>query len=134
QPDEAVARRVVAQLDPHFPSESFPLNWVLCETLVYLQAPTAAAKGVALLNSSPSQEEQIEYARSLRMLKTGWTLPLRTEYFNWFFKAATYRGGASFDKFVEFIRKDALATLSESETASLAELLAKTPVRKSPLE
>jgi len=93
-----------------------------------------AAKGVALLDSAPSQEEQIEFARSLRMLKTGWTLPLRTTYFNWFFKAANYRGGASFDKFVEFIRNDALATLTDSEKASLAELLAKTPQRKSPLE
>jgi putative heme-binding domain-containing protein len=93
-----------------------------------------AAKGVALLDGAPSQEEQIEYARSLRMLKAGWTLPLRTAYFNWFFKAANYRGGASFDKFVEFIRNDALATLTDSEKASLADLLAKTPQRKSPME
>jgi putative heme-binding domain-containing protein len=133
-PDAALAKSIIAQLEPQFPSPSFPLNWLLCETLAYLQSPGLAAKGVALLENSPSQEEQIEYARSLRMLKAGWTLPLRTTYFNWFFKAANYRGGASFDKFVEFIRNDALVTLDDSEKASLADLLAKVPARKSPLE
>ncbi len=134
RPDGAFAERVVAQLDPHFPAPTFPLNWMLCETLVYLQAPTAAAKSMALLESSPSQEEQIEYARSLRMLKAGWTLPLRIGYLNWFLKAANYRGGGSFEKYVEMIRTEALATLSDSEKASLAELLARKPQRKSPLE
>ena len=46
----------------------------------------------------------MEYARSLRMLKAGWTTDLRTAYFEWFLKAANYRGGASFEKFIEFIR------------------------------
>ena len=34
--------------------------------LVYLQAPDAAAKTVALLGQAPTQEEQIDYARDLR--------------------------------------------------------------------
>ena len=34
-----------------------------------------------LIADAPTQEEQIEYARSLHMLDTGWTLPLRTAYF-----------------------------------------------------
>lgn len=133
-PAEAVAQRVIGQLDPHFPAPVFPLNWMLLETLVYLQSPTAAAKGIALLESAPGQEEQIEYARSLRMLKAGWTLPLRTTYINWFIKAANYRGGVAFDKWVELIRSDALKTLTEDEQKALAELLAIKPQRKTPLE
>lgn len=134
RPDAAEAAKIVAQLDPHFPAKSFPLNWLLCETLVYLQAPGTAAKGIALLERAPSQEQQIEYARSLRMLREGWTLPLRRSYFGWFFKAANYRGGASFDKFLEFIRTEALATLTEAEGKSLADLLDKVPQRKTPAE
>lgn len=133
-PADAVREQVIAQLDAHFPAPVFPLNWMLLETLVYLEAPTAAAKGIALLEKAPGQEEQIEYARSLRALKTGWTLPLRTSYINWFIKAANYRGGVAFDKWVEQIRNDALKTLSEQEQMSLAELLAVKPQRKSPLE
>jgi putative heme-binding domain-containing protein len=107
---------------------------MLCETLVAVQSPTIAAKGMAAIKSAPGQEEQMEYARSLRMLKTGWTKELRTEQFNWFLRAANYRGGASFEKFIEFIRNDSEATLSAAEKTELAELLAKKPVKKSPLE
>jgi putative heme-binding domain-containing protein len=134
QPDVARVEKLIAKLDAQFPAQSPELNWLLCETLVYLQSPSAAAKGMTLIASAPTQEEQIEYARSLRMLKTGWTTELRTAYFEWFLKAANFRGGASFDKFIEFIRNDALATLSEAEKTELAAVLAKQPVRKSAIE
>ena len=134
KPDEATAQRLIAKLEPHFPADNFPLNWELCESLVFLQSPTFAAKGIAALKNAPGQEEQMEYARSLRMLKTGWTTALRTDQFNWFLRAANYRGGASFEKFIEFIRTDAEASLSPAEKTALAELLAKKPVKKSPLE
>lgn len=133
-PEEDVVAQVLAQLDSRFPAETQELNRLLCETLVYLQSPTVAAKAIDLLRDAPTQEEQMEYARSLRMLKSGWTTELRTEYFNWFLKAASYRGGASFDKFVEFIRNDAVASLSEEEKNTMQELLAKVPVKKSPLQ
>lgn len=134
RPDQDRVVKLQAKLDPVFPAESADLNWLLCETLVYLQAPSTAAKAMALIQRAPSQEEQIEYARSLRMLKAGWTIPLRTAYIEWLIKAANYRGGASFEKFITFIRNDALTTLTESEKRELAELLAKKPERKSVLE
>jgi putative heme-binding domain-containing protein len=68
------------------------------------------------------------------MLKTGWTTALRTEQFEWFLKAANYRGGASFEKFIEFIRTDAEASLSAEERVALQTVLAKKPEKKSPLE
>lgn len=133
-PDDTAVNAIVAQLDPHFPAPSFELNWVLCETLAFLQAPSVAAKGIKLLQQSPTQEEQMEYARSLRLLKTGWNTPLRTAYFDWFLKAANYRGGASFAKFIEFIQDDAVASLSDAERAELKDVLARKPVVKSPFE
>ena len=63
--------QLIKKLDPLFPAVSFEQNWLLCETLVYLQSPTVAAKAMTLIKNTPSQEPQIEYARSLRMLKTG---------------------------------------------------------------
>ncbi len=134
RPDDATVERLIAKLDPQFPAARFELNWVLCETLVYLQSPTVAAKAVALIQKSPTQEEQIEYARSLRMLKAGWTTQLRTDYFDWLLKAANYRGGASFEKFLEFIRTGAEATMTAAEKTALQDVLAKKPVKKSPLE
>ena len=134
RPDEATVNQLIKKLDPLLPTASFEQNWLLCETLVYLQSPTVAAKAMTLIKNAPSQEPQIEYARSLRMLKTGWTRELRTAYLEWFLKAANYRGGASFSKFIEFIRNDALATFTDAEKTELAELIAKKPEQKSTLE
>lgn len=134
RPDEATVAKLSAKLDPLFPAKGADTNWLLCETLCYLQSPTAAAKGMALIAAAPTQEEQIEYARSLRMLKAGWTKDTRTQYLNWFLTAANFRGGASFDKFIEFIRTDAVANLTDAEKAEFADLLAKKPERKSAIE
>ena len=134
RPSDAEVQKLIAMLDPVFPAPSRELNWLLCETLAYLQSPTVAAKGIALLTSAPTQEEQIEYARSLRMLTTGWTPQLRTAYFEWFVTAANYRGGASFEKFIEFIRSDAIASLTDAETSALGELLIRKPAKKSVIE
>jgi len=133
-PDDATVAAIIAKLDPAYPADNFELNWLLTETLGYLQDPKAAAKGMALITAAESQEPQMEYARSLRFLKTGWTKELRTQQLEWFLKAANYKGGASFDKFIEFIRNDSLTTFTPEENAQLAELIAKKPERKSAIE
>lgn len=132
--DVATTTKLTAKLEAVIPAPSFDLNWLLCETLAFLQSPNAASKGIKLIAEAPTQEEQIEYARSLRRLKVGWTKELRTSQFEWFLKAANYRGGTSFEKFIEFIRTDAEATLTDAERKELVELLAKKPEKKSALE
>ncbi|HEY3898343.1 MAG TPA: heme-binding protein [Chthoniobacter sp.] len=134
RPDDTDVKALLAKFDPTFPAPTYELNWLLCDTLVYLQSPTVASKAVPMIEKATTQEEQMEYARSLRMLKTGWTKPLHTAYFEWFLKAANYRGGASFAKFIEFIRNDAVASLSDTEKTELADVLAKQPEKKSALE
>lgn len=134
RPDDSTVEKLTIAIDPLFPSNSADLNWLLCETLAYLQSPTVAAKTMALIEAAPTQEEQVQYARSIRMLKTGWTAELQTDYFQWFLKAANYRGGASFAKFIEFIRNDAVASLNNAQKESLKELLAQKPERISALE
>lgn len=134
RPDDALVARLISQLDPLFPSESDELNWLLCETLAWLQSPAVAKKAMAMIESAPSQEEQLQYARSIRMLKAGWNTELHTAYFEWFLKAGSYRGGASFEKFIQFIRNDAVASLNDSQKQTLAAVLEKKPVRKSALE
>lgn len=133
-PDDATVAAIIAKLDPAYPADNFELNWLLTETLAYLQAPNTAAKGLALIAAAESQEPEMEYARSLRFLKTGWTPELRTQQLEWFLKAANYKGGASFDKFIEFIRNDTLSTFTDAEKTQLAALIAKKPERKSAIE
>ena len=134
RPDDVTVKTIAAKLDPLFPAATREANWLLCETLVYLQSPTVAAKAITLIKAAATQEEQIEYARSLRLLKAGWTTATRTAYLEWLLKAVNYRGGASFDKFIEFVRNDALATFTDAEKTELAELIARKPERKSVVE
>jgi len=125
---------LLAKLDPLFPAASADLNWLLCETLVALRSPSVAAKALALIAAAPAQEEQIEYARSLRLLDAGWTPVTRTAYFEWFHKAANFRGGASFAAFIANIRNDALATLTPAERTALAPVLNKKTETRSAIE
>ena len=134
RPDENLTEQLVAKLDPLFPANHPDLNWLLCETLSWLQSPTVAEKAMELIQNAPTQEEQLQYARSIRFLKAGWTPELRTAYFEWFLKAANYRGGVSFEKFLEFIRNDAVASLSDDVKESMAELLERKPEKKSVME
>ena len=134
RPADAEANKLIAWLEPRFPADSYEVNWLLCETLAWLQSPEVAAKTMALIAKAPTQEEQMQYARSIRMLKNGWTPELREAYFEWFLKAANYRGGASFEKFVQFIRDDAVASLTDNEKETFKDLLAKKPEQKSVLE
>lgn len=120
---DAVAKR----LDAVFPSGNRYVDGMLLETLVYLQHPDAAKKAIKLLAEAPTQEEQLEYVRSLRMLKTGWTPELRKEYFGWFVKAATYKGGNSFQGFLRLIKTDAVATLTDQEKVALQPILDAKP-------
>ena len=127
RPDPAGTAALVARLDPHYPAKSRELNAELAQLLVFLEAPDAARKTVALLDQAPTQEEQLDYAKALRVLKTGWTPDVRKAYANWFVKAANYKGGNSFRGFINNIRRDALANMSEAERAELAPLIETKP-------
>jgi len=136
KPDDAGVAAVTRYYDAAYPAANFELNWLLTETLSFLQSPTLAAKAMAVVADAGSQEPEMEIMRSLRMLKAGWTPELREKQLNWFVKAASYRGGSSFGKFIEFIRNDSLATFSPEELTRHDKLvaLAKNPPIKSAYE
>src|SRR5207248_2639708 len=49
RPDEAQRSRVLAVLDSHYPAKSRFVNAMLCEILVYLEAPEVVTRALALL-------------------------------------------------------------------------------------
>ena len=136
QPDEAGVAALSRYYDAAYPAADFELNWLLTETLGFLQSPTLAAKAMGLVAAAGSQEPEMELMRSLRLLKAGWTPALREQQLRWFVRAASYRGGSSFTKFIEFIRNDSLTTFTPEETTRHAELIAtaKNPPVKSAYE
>jgi putative heme-binding domain-containing protein len=122
-PDETVRKEVIARLDSLYPARDRRQNVFLTELLCYLQAPSAAEKGMKLLAASPAQEEQINLIKSLRFLKEGWTTDLHRQLFEWFAKAQTYRGGNNFPSFITELRNDSLANTSESDKQALDKLI-----------
>ncbi|MEW6161019.1 MAG: c-type cytochrome [Verrucomicrobiota bacterium] len=131
RPDDSTRQQLIAKFDPLFPASSRELNSELSQMLVYLEAPSAAGKLMAALRTAPTQEEQMDYVRTLRVLKTGWTPQWREEYFNWFLKAANFKGGSSLAGFLRDMKNDAVATLTEEEKLALKPILEAKPERKS---
>jgi putative heme-binding domain-containing protein len=141
-PDRAAS--LVDELSPQYPAASEWLNRELVQLLLHLNAPDAIARTLDLLDRAVTQEEQVHYLYHLRTVRTGWTLPQRERYFNWFIKlkeASTaarhppdlkrwfaeagreYSDGSSYAKFLVNIRQDAIATLTVAERAGLQPLL-----------
>ncbi len=134
KPDAGTLQSLASKFEPLFPTKDRQLNAELAPLLVYLEAPTAAPKLMTLLRAAPTQEEQIALARDLRMCKTGWTQPLREEYFRWFLKASNFKGGASMAGFLREIKTDAVANLSADTKLALQPILDAKPQKQSPLE
>lgn len=117
-----------SRFEAAFPTGNRFVDGMLLELLVFMDTPSTATKAMKLLAEAPTQEEQLEYVRSLRMLRAGWTPELRKQYFEWFLKAANYKGGNSFQGFLRLIKADAVATLSPQEVVMLRPVLDARPL------
>jgi putative heme-binding domain-containing protein len=126
-PNEEERAELIARGKVLLPTGNPDVDSGLAELLVYAQAPYAAEVLVPLLEEAPTQEQQIDLAAKLRHLRVGWTPELRKRYFEWFTRAGGYRGGASFDLFVENIKADAVAQLDAATKRELEPILTAKP-------
>ncbi len=143
-------KAAIAKLDPQLPAKDANVNAELLRLLVFLRAPSAAAKGMQLIaergpgkpiswsgveqlnarygstlkqiTKNPPPTDAIDIAFMLRHVKKGWTPELRRGYFTFLNTAANASGGASYPGYLTNIREEALATCSNAERAALAEL------------
>ena len=123
EPSDELRAGIGDALNQGYPAGSQRLNRELSQLLIYLQHEEAAEKTLDLMLAAPSQEEQIQYALWLRGLESGWTMDLRRKYFGWFNQALSLRGGNSFSRFLQNIRKEAVANLSDADKKELGDLL-----------
>ncbi|MDP7205463.1 MAG: c-type cytochrome, partial [Pirellulaceae bacterium] len=146
---------VLEQLDDRFPAKDTLLNNELSRLLVYLDSPTVITKTLALMQQDQTEIEddlgdllsrnrgyggtiakmlanhpdlqKIHYALVLRNMRYGWTLDQRKVYFEWFNEALKRSGGSSYQGFINNIRTEALANVSEAEKKSLASTVIAPP-------
>jgi putative heme-binding domain-containing protein len=150
RPSDKTAREIIEAVTPLYPSSSPRLNRELAQLLIYLDAPGVVQKTMELIARAETQEEQLDYIFHLRNVKNGWTPEDRQKYFAWFKRDRSqdkhpatvktwfadvgrdYTDGASFPKFMANIKRDAIATLSESEKTELASLISSDPGKAQP--
>lgn len=119
-----LAERVIARVDSLYPHPSELVNRELCRLLVYLESPGVIERTVQLLKAAQTQQDQLFYIFVLRNLRSGWTAEQRRAYFSWLNLAESrYLGGASFRRFVQQIRTDAVLTLSEEQKRELKDVI-----------
>jgi putative heme-binding domain-containing protein len=149
-PAAAVKTQVTAYLDSQYPAKSDMLNRSLSKELIYLDAPDAVEKTMALMATAKDNideqksftqssdlimrnpqygmdiagmlsdvppQQQTYYAVALSEAKSGWTPELREKYFQWFYKAFSYKGGHSFIGFIDLARKNALKNVPKDKFA-----------------
>ncbi|MDP6468726.1 MAG: c-type cytochrome [Pirellulaceae bacterium] len=161
KPGQQTATRLVKKLDGLFPAESDRLNRELCAMLVYLNSPTVVTKTLELLGKETTQEtlatdallarnrgyggtiaqmlanqpdlQKLHYAFTLRNVRYGWTFEQRRQYLVWLAEARDRSGGASYQGFIDNMRKDALENASEAERKLLASEIMITPVNTAEL-
>jgi putative heme-binding domain-containing protein len=120
----AAAEAGLKQIGGKFPTGDNQVDRELAQMLAYLEAADAVPAIVAEMKASPSQENQIHYAMTLRAAKQGWTPQLHEAYFQWFTDIqSSARGGMSFGGFIENIKKVALERLPEKMKTSLAAVI-----------
>lgn len=137
KPSPEVCKAITDKLDPIFPAKDPFVNRELVALLVALDSPTIVSKTVSILDTaidttmpfgnekllarnegyggqtkdadaSRPNRQAMAYAYALRNAKVGWTPELQKTFFSWFPRTASWKGGNSFRKFINNIRKDAL--------------------------
>ncbi len=141
EPDEEEKTMVGKFLSPYFPAKTTGQNKELSKLLVYVEAPSAVEKTMALLaitKDEASSQKTISassdlilrnpqygidiagmlakippmnetwYANVLSQAKVGWTPELQKKYFEWYYRAFSFKGGVSFVGFIDKARKNAL--------------------------
>lgn len=143
EPTEGQKQTVLEILDSQYPTKSEKVNRELVKLLVYLDSPTVVAKAMNIMrekaiNEPPDYGElltrnrgyggtvrqmldnhpdlrQYHLAFVLRNATKGWKGQDLIDYFDWFNRARTWSGGASYQGFLENISNESYANVNEKQ-------------------
>ncbi len=85
------------------------------------------AAAVTGVKATRPDRQQIALAYTLRHATAGWTPRLRTEFFSWFPRTATWKGGNSFSGFIQNIRTESLANVPDKAERAALDTLSQPP-------
>jgi len=125
KPDAGMVNTLLSKLDPLVPAQSEFVNRELTKLLVFLESPDVIEKSLERLASASTQQDQMFYVFTLRVLDKHWTPEQRKTFFNWIASAEAHgRGGNSFVKFLQQIRDDAKERMPAEQVKEMADIIA----------
>lgn len=117
---------LLEKLHRTLPSNDERFNVEAAQMLTRWKSPLAAKLIFPLFEKAASQEEQLAYATSLRLIPDGWPKGAKEKFFRWFLLDKFHKAG-NLAKFIADIRKDAVASLSDEEKIALKPILDAAP-------
>ena len=93
--------------------------------MVYLKAPTALDKTLALLDVAEDSRDLSQYLMYARYVDDGWNLNKRRRYLNALGRFEKIQGGRWSARAADSLRKEVIESLNEKERKELAEELKK---------
>lgn len=135
EPEEPLRHQLVERLNPLFPQRDFAVNWLLQELLIKLQAPEMLPRSLDLLESAATQEEQIQYAKTLSQVAQPWDVASAKRFLRWLARTRNLNGGKLASTAWRNLRTDFETQLSPDLVAQLQTELAQldAPLSEEPL-
>jgi putative heme-binding domain-containing protein len=147
-PSKEAGESLVKKLDPLFPHKSDNVNRELAQLLVYLKSPTIVEKvtaemakpskpltlegldelilrnrgyggSVASVIKNAADQQKLSYLFTLRNATVGWNLERWKVWYGFLAEAQTKSGGASYQKFLVNIEKDAYANATDVDRLAI---------------
>ncbi len=125
EPDDKERSDCIVILDSLYPNLSRRVNHELCELLIYLKAPKALDKTLALLDEATDSRDLSQYLVYARYVKDGWDLEKRRLYLNALRRFEKIPGGRWSALAADSLRKEVAVAMSEKERELLVEELKK---------
>ncbi|MCA8998540.1 MAG: c-type cytochrome, partial [Planctomycetaceae bacterium] len=124
-PNDTLQAAVGKKIEAIFPHPSGRVNRLASELLAVMKSSETIPELSNLLANATTQEEQIQYAKTLVNAKLPWSLDDRERFVAWLHASRRLPGGKLVDAAMANLRADFLGQLSDEERERLTESISK---------
>jgi putative heme-binding domain-containing protein len=124
--------RLLAAFDAHYPTGDYLVDRELAPLLVRLAAPQLLERLLSVLDRAATQEEGIDAALALVVIRDGWSIDQRKRFLDWFDQVAARGGGHSYFGYVVAARNRFIDGFTAADRQTLSARISKPFAQMSP--